>query len=238
MARTNSYFPHDSNAKDDPKCVLLIEQLGMEGYGIYWMLVETLRERDNYRYPINLLSALARRHNTTHEKVRAVVCSYELFEIDGEEFFFSPSLIERMQPMEERKVINSKAGKASGESRRQKALQQKNEHTLNTCSTHVEHSLNRIDKNRIDKNIKKTTNVVKETANAAKKILSLTERQSIFQEELKPYVEKYGRDMIRAFYDYWSEPNQAVTKMRKELEKTWKTDSRLRTWERRSNNGK
>ncbi len=23
------YFAHDSNAKDDPKCVLMIEQLGM-----------------------------------------------------------------------------------------------------------------------------------------------------------------------------------------------------------------
>ena len=34
------YFPHDSNAKDDPKCMVLIDQLGMEGYGIYWVLIE------------------------------------------------------------------------------------------------------------------------------------------------------------------------------------------------------
>ena len=39
MSKDCYYFPHDSNAKDDPKCVLMIEQLGMEGYGIYWMLV-------------------------------------------------------------------------------------------------------------------------------------------------------------------------------------------------------
>ena len=58
MNNYNSYFPHDSNAKDDPKCVLLIEQLGMEGYGIYWMLVETLRDQPNYRYPIILIPAL------------------------------------------------------------------------------------------------------------------------------------------------------------------------------------
>ena len=43
MARTNCYFPHDSNAKDDPKCMILIDPLGPEGYGIYWVLVEILR---------------------------------------------------------------------------------------------------------------------------------------------------------------------------------------------------
>jgi len=42
------YFSHDSNAKDDPKCVLLIEQLGLEGYGIYWILIEILRDQPGY----------------------------------------------------------------------------------------------------------------------------------------------------------------------------------------------
>lgn len=34
MSKDAYYFTHDSNAKDDPKCALLIDQLGMEGYGI------------------------------------------------------------------------------------------------------------------------------------------------------------------------------------------------------------
>jgi hypothetical protein len=69
MAKDAYYFSHDSNAKDDPKCVLLIEQLGLEGYGIFWMLIETLRDQPGYKYPIALISALARRYNTTAEKV-------------------------------------------------------------------------------------------------------------------------------------------------------------------------
>jgi len=73
MNKDAYYFPHDSNAKDDPKCVLLIEQLGMEDYGIYWMLVEVLREQPDYTYPLSLLPALARRYNTTSEKVKAVL---------------------------------------------------------------------------------------------------------------------------------------------------------------------
>ena len=31
------YFSHYSNAKDDFKCMLLIEELGLEGYGIFWI---------------------------------------------------------------------------------------------------------------------------------------------------------------------------------------------------------
>ena len=42
MSKDAYYFTHDSNAKDDPKCALLIDQLGMEGYGIYWMLIEVV----------------------------------------------------------------------------------------------------------------------------------------------------------------------------------------------------
>ena len=48
----------------------------------------------------------------------------------------------------------------------------------------------------------------------------------------------YGRDLIRAFFDYWSEFNRSQTKMRYELEKTWQTSRRLATWASRDNNFK
>ena len=83
------YFPHDSNAKDDPKCVLLIEQLGCEGYGIYWILIEILRDQPGYRYPVALLPALARRYNTSVEKVNTVVSKYELFTVEDNSVFLS-----------------------------------------------------------------------------------------------------------------------------------------------------
>ena len=111
MNKDAYYFPHDSNAKDDPKCVLLIEQLGMEGYGIYWMLVEVLREQPDYTYPLSLLPALARRYNTTTEKVKAVVCGYELFTIKDDKIFFSNSLNRRMQTLDEKRAKRSAAGR-------------------------------------------------------------------------------------------------------------------------------
>ena len=58
-------------------------------------------------------------------------------------------------------------------------------------------------------------------------------RSKIFGENLVPYIETYGKEMIRAFYDYWSEPNRSYTKMRCELERTWDLGRRLTTWSNR-----
>lgn len=105
------YFPHDSNAKDDPKIVLLIEQLGLEGFGIYWVLIETLRDQPDYRYPLKLLPAIARKYVTTAEKVEAVVKYYHLFEIENDKFFLSPSLCRRMAVVDSKRRRLSEAGK-------------------------------------------------------------------------------------------------------------------------------
>ena len=95
------YFSHDANAKDDFKIMLLIEELGLEGYGIFWILIETLREQQNYKYPLKLLSVLARKYNTTLAKLEVVVRNYNLFLIEDDCFFYSSSLNRRMQKMEE-----------------------------------------------------------------------------------------------------------------------------------------
>ena len=55
-------------------------------------------------------------------------------------------------------------------------------------------------------------------------------RKLKFADTLKPFVEKYGKEMIRAFYDYWVEPNKSNTKFRQELQKTWDVKRRLDAW--------
>lgn len=51
-----------------------------------------------------------------------------------------------------------------------------------------------------------------------------------FYNGLVPFVSIYGKEMVRAFFDYWTEPNKSKTKMRFELEKTWDLKRRLNTW--------
>jgi hypothetical protein len=111
------YFPHDSNAKDDPKMIMLIEELGMEGYGIFWMLIETLRDQADYKASFVILPALARRYNTTPEKVKTVITRYGLFVIEDDIFFYSDSLNRRMQALADKRLKRQLAGSKGGKNK-------------------------------------------------------------------------------------------------------------------------
>jgi len=102
LKRDQFYFTHDADAKDDQKIILMIEDLGLEGYGIFWVLVESLRQAAEYRLPIKIIPAIARRYNTSTEKIKTLIEKYSLFEIDENLNFYSKSLIERMQLYDEK----------------------------------------------------------------------------------------------------------------------------------------
>lgn len=127
------WFSHDSNAKDDPKTMKLIDQLGLEGYGIYWVLIEVLRDQPTFSYPVDLLSILARRYNTSGEKMKAVVMGYGLFDVDQDNNFFSHSLNDRMKVFERMRDQRRIAGTKSAQVRAGK---------LNEISTTVQRPLN------------------------------------------------------------------------------------------------
>lgn len=61
-------------------------------------------------------------------------------------------------------------------------------------------------------------------------------RKRRFYEELIPYVEVYGKEMVRDFYEKWTEETPGRLKFKKELEKTWNTSLRLKTWAKRDLN--
>lgn len=103
---------------------------------------------------------------------------------------------------------------------------------VNQSTTEVQPKYKLIYNDNVNDN--KNKNIEKEKI-IKEKGLSLSERTEKFKEELTPFVEKYGKDMIFAFFDYWSEPDKAKNKMRCEMQKTWSTAGRLRTWERRNN---
>ena len=102
------------------------------------------------------------------------------------------------------------------------------QHSNNIQTTNQQQQL----KNIRNKEIYKESSTIVEP----KKKISLTlienleKRNKSFYESLVPYVDVYGKELIRAFYDYWTEPNKSKTKMRFELEKTWDVKRRLNTW--------
>lgn len=55
-------------------------------------------------------------------------------------------------------------------------------------------------------------------------------RKEEFYNSLVPFIGKYPKEMIRKFYDYWTELNRSGNKMHFELQKTWELSKRLATW--------
>lgn len=56
-----------------------------------------------------------------------------------------------------------------------------------------------------------------------------------FKREVAKFLHLYDRDTLNSFYLYWSEANYKSGKLRWELEKTWETALRLKTWVTRNN---
>jgi len=75
---------------------------------------------------------------------------------------------------------------------------------------------NDTDKSRVDKSILNTN--------------SIDDRKLKFSKSLVPFVGLYGKEMIRDFCDYWTEPNKSKTKFKQETQKTWDTSLRLKRW--------
>ena len=115
------YFPHFSNARNDRKVRRLRKELNVEGYGIFMMLLEILRDQPDLRYPMSDIDLLEPEIGTSLAKIEAVVKGYDLFVIDANHFF-SPKLVEYLEPYFRSREQRSLAGIKSGESRRLKAL--------------------------------------------------------------------------------------------------------------------
>ena len=110
-SRDTFYFPHEYNAKDDPKCERLIWEMGMEGYGIFWALLEVLRIQPDYTYPLANIPIVAYKYRADTDKMRRVVLDFDLFTIIEDKIFFSNGLLNRMRPMDEARNIARESGK-------------------------------------------------------------------------------------------------------------------------------
>ena len=117
MDKEAFYFPHFCNARHDRKIRRLRRELGVEGYGIYFMLLETLREQQDLMYPMDDLDLLSDEFGVSEAKIRTTICNYELFEVDEDQKFFSPKMLVYLEPYFKMKEQRKMAGKASAEKR-------------------------------------------------------------------------------------------------------------------------
>ena len=318
----NNYFTHDSNARNADNILALRMRLGAEGYGIYFMILERLREEPDYT-SVKDYNMLAFDFRVGSDKVKSVVEDFGLFHFteDGERFY-SDSFLRRMQVKDEK----SKKAKASatykwGESNAmkrserlslarakathsdeeweelktffghcvicgksaeevklvkdhiipiyqggsdgidnlqplcqscnarkgpdstdhrityclQKGIEMPAKWLRNACETPAKRLRNACETPAIKgkKSKENSTSNEVEKKKPAASAATTEERKELFRKSLVPFVDQYGREMIREFFDYWTEKTQSGAKMRYELERTWETPRRLATWSRR-----
>ncbi|BDD11931.1 hypothetical protein FUAX_43630 (plasmid) [Fulvitalea axinellae] len=148
MNKLNSYFSHDSSARNDQKIMLMLSAYGAQGYGWYWMLVEMMREERDYRlcrkgrFFFNALAHELRADAKTLEAfVDDCVNEFGLFRAEGD-YFWSDSLVARMAMAEERTARKKKAAAARWEKRGTAAKEKPSEakpKTTSACKSDATH---------------------------------------------------------------------------------------------------
>lgn len=130
MKKEAYYFSHDSNAKDDPKILQLRMEMGWEGYGLFWALIEMLRNESDHKMRTHYKSIAFALH-TQEDSIKKLINDFDLFAID-DQYFWSESLLKRMEMKE------SKSEKA-----RQSAKKRWNqENDANAMRTHSDSNAN------------------------------------------------------------------------------------------------
>lgn len=126
MPKTNEkdayFFSHDCNARNDPKILALRSIYGAEGYGVYFMLIEILREQPEYKLPVNkyIWNTLAMQMQMEASKLEQIItdCCTEFSDggnntllVNDGEYLYSASLLRRMGKVDDISKLRREAAK-------------------------------------------------------------------------------------------------------------------------------
>lgn len=105
IKKVNNYFSHDFNARNDIKLKKVIANLGIQGIGLYWCIIECLYENDGYLSfdDIDLLSYELR---TDKEIIINLIENFDLFKKNNKNKFYSQSVLNRLEEIESKSRKN------------------------------------------------------------------------------------------------------------------------------------
>ena len=105
MGKDAFYFTHDCNARHDPNILKMRSVYNLEGLGLFWAIVEMMREQADYRLPIENgnIAGYAIDLNCKPELLNTFIDDcvnrFSLFNRDGD-YLYSASLLRRMEKMD------------------------------------------------------------------------------------------------------------------------------------------
>lgn len=124
--KSTNYFSHDSNARNDEKLVRLRMKQGAAGYGVYFMILERLREEADYMSAKDY-NMIAFDLRVDAAIVKSVVEDFGLFTFtDDGKCFYSESFTRRMDIKDTLLRQRSEGGKIGMKNRWKKEQGKKN----------------------------------------------------------------------------------------------------------------
>lgn len=254
------YFPHSVN--HGKKMFYLRSKFKNDGYAVWFMLLEHLGKSDYHYLNLsdNLqIMYLSSEFMVTEELLLEIINTLVyLGEFDGKlwrenKILFNSKFIENIIDaykkrnnvcidktsllllLQSKGVLNEPLGnpnKAKSSSKVSGNTQSKEEYTIEKETI--------VDVNKFTlSESSEADQTMPEKPKINQWIKTFDERKEKFRKELYPYTNygnnkgPYPKEMVAAFFDYWSEPNKSRSRMRWETEKTWDLSKRLSTWSKR-----
>lgn len=132
------YFSHSSNARSDEKIIALRMQYGIEGYGIYFMLLERLSETDDFTCATDY-KALAFDFHCDSDVIKSIVETSQLFALNNDGTrFYSPKFIERQKEQVEKMQYISQKRREAIQKRWAKAREKKHSDVIENQDTQIQ----------------------------------------------------------------------------------------------------
>ena len=222
------YFQHDYNARNDPKLQDVLIDLGIEGIGVFWCIIEQLYEQGG-TLPIRSCKSIAFALHVDCNVVERLVHDYGLFKNDGEKMW-SESVLNRLNRRKDisdkRKLAALARWRQNLENQSQASIQSTDNPIINNANEMQVHTTSNASAGHKEKEIKEKNNIkesIKEMHETAKRFVPPT------LEEVKARIKEMNYTFdAEAFIAFYQSKNWMVGKNKM---KDWK--AAMVTWQKR-----
>lgn len=159
IKKLKNYFSHDFNARNDIKLKKVNMELGMQGIGLYWCIVECLYENNGY-LDLDQINLLAYELRVEEKLIQDLIDKYDLFK-KNKKCFYSKSVLQRLEKINE----ISRKNKENIKKRWDKARELQNFSSNNKKDTTVLQSNYKEKENKRKENINKNKDIIITTTN-------------------------------------------------------------------------
>ena len=191
------YFPHDFNARTDPKLQEVIMAHGMAGIGVYWCVIELMYEQGG-ELPMNRIKGIAFNLHVDAEIVESIIRDFGLFDI-SEDTFTSASLKTRLKNISDRSEKAKASARARWKKGDDKASKKECERNANAMRTHEEDDANAM-RTQCERNANKIkeNNIHSISSDKSSDILTLPSKEE------RAYTSNKGRQIFSEIKELWN----------------------------------